>query len=59
MNNILTTFILDHVVPLNPDNSPRYKLNCSILLLATRYKLKQVLLGKCEGMEFIITLFIE
>lgn len=58
MNNTLTTFILDHVVPLNPDNLPRYKLNFSILLVATRYKLKQVLLGECEGVEFI-TLFIE
>ena len=58
MNNILTTFISDQVVPLNSDNLPRYKLNFLILLVTTRYKLKQVLLGECEGMEFI-TLFIE
>lgn len=56
MSNILTTFILDHEAPLNPDNLPKYKLNFSILLGATRHKLKQFLLGECDGIEFI-TLF--
>ncbi len=56
MRNILTTFILDHEAPLNPDNLPKYKLNFSILLGTTRHKLKQFLLGEYDGIEFI-TLF--
>jgi hypothetical protein len=56
MRNILTTFILDHEPPLNLDNLPKYKLNFSILLATTRHKLKQFLLGECDGIEFI-TLF--
>ena len=54
MRNVLTTFILDREAPLDPDNLPEYKLNFSILLGATRHKLKQFLLCECDEYVYLV-----
>ena len=50
--NILTVFIRDKEEPWNPDDIPEYKLNFSVLLGATREKLRDCLLGNLSEDDF-------
>ena len=54
--NILTVFIRDKEAPWNPEDIPKYKLNFSVLLGATREKLRDCLLGNLSEDDFY-TLF--
>lgn len=50
--NILTVFMRDKEPPWNPDDIPEYRLNFSVLLGATRDKLRDCLLGKTSEGDF-------
>lgn len=52
--NILTVFIRDKEAPWNPEDIPEYKLNFSVLLGATREKLRDCLLGKVSEDDFCL-----
>lgn len=47
MCNTLTLMILDKEEPLRPDKLPKYKLNFSVILGATRYKLRDFFINEC------------